>query len=232
MSKFIFLLAVISFSAVGGFFVGQQSNSSANSATIVAENIKKPDFIKVFQDEKLINFQSLEAISNEEKLFGVIRQLNEPCEKDYSLNSCQKFSVINESGKSLYEFNDFVIESFRVEHLTRSNAQIIVESNSGGTDNFLKIIDYEDGKFSEIINSDETQMRGGFWSTSEYRSGMKMPYGKPSQLFVIGQIAGIDENPSAVVFRFKAGKYQKVGEIKMQELGDFIEKQIAKNPSE
>ncbi len=39
----------------------------------------------------------------------------------------------------------------------------------------------------------------------------------------------VDENPSATVFRFKEGKYRQVGEIKMQELGDFIEKQITKN---
>ncbi len=61
---------------------------------------------------------------------------------------------------------------------------------------------------------------------------MKTPYFKPNQIFVIGQLGGADESPSAAVFRFKAGKYQKVGEIRMQELGDFIEKQITKNKAE
>lgn len=210
MSKFIFLLIIISISAVCGLFIGQQSKSSASSETAVVENTKKLDFIKVLQNEKIINFQSFEDIGDEKELFGVVRQLDESCEKDSDLSSCQKFSVYDESGKSLYELKDFTIDSFRTERLIRRNAQIIIETNGGGTDNFLKILDYKDGKFTEIINSNETQMRGGFWSTPEYRIG------------------GGDENPSATVFRFKDGKYLSVGEFKMQELGDFIEKQIAK----
>jgi len=229
MSKLILLIVIISVSAACGFFIGQQAKSSANSEIPILEETKKPNFLKILKDEKIISFQSLEDDGNGKKLFGVVQQLNEPCEKDYDLNSCQKFSVYDESGKSLFEYKDFVIESFREEYLTRQNSQIIIESNGGGTDNSLKIIDFKNGKFAEIINSNETQMRGGFWTTPEYRSGMKTPYFTPSQIFVIGQIGGADENPSAAVFRFKAGKYQKAGEIKMQELGDFIEKQIAKN---
>jgi hypothetical protein len=63
----------------------------------------------------------------------------------------------------------------------------------------------------------------------EYRTGVKSPYFKPAQIFIISQIGGMDENPSATIFRLKNGKYQSVGEIKMQQLGDFIEQQISPN---
>lgn len=229
MSKFIFLLAVISFSAVCGFFVGQQSNSSASSATIDAENRKKPDFIKVLEAEKIIKFQSWE---NEKgvKFIGVVRHLSEPCDKDYGLDSCQKLFIYDDVGKTVYEKSDFGID-FKIQNLTRKDFQIVMTTNSGGTDNFLEIVDYQNGKFIEIIESSETQMRGGWWNMNEYRSGMKTPDFKPSQIFVTQQVGGADPNPSASVFRFKDEKYQRIGEIKMQELGDFIEKQIAKNSS-
>ncbi len=158
MSKLIILIAIISISAACGFFIGQQTKSSASSETPILENTKKPDFVKILQDEKIESFKTWEDEKGK-KFFGVVHQLNEPCEKGYSLNSCQKFSVYDESGKSVYENKDFVIESFNIENLTRQNFQLIIETNSGGTDNFLQIIDYKNGKFAEII---QTQIRGGF----------------------------------------------------------------------
>jgi len=60
----------------------------------------------------------------------------------------------------------------------------------------------------------------------EYRSGITGAYFKPSQLIVIQQIGGADDRPKASVFRFRENKFQKVGEISMQKLGDSIEKQL------
>lgn len=228
MSKLIFLIAVVSISLTGGFFLGQQTKSSANSESSITADTKKSDLLKILKSENIKSFQRWED-EKDKKFFAVVRQLSEPCDKDYGLSSCQEFSIYDETGKSIFEHKDFVIGSFNMKNLTRKDFQIIIETNGGGTDNFLKVIDFKDGKFTEIINSNETQMRGGFWTTPEYRSGMKTPYFAPDQIFVTGQNGGADENPSAAVFRFKAGKYQKVGEIKMRELGNFIEKQISKN---
>lgn len=113
-----------------------------------------------------------------------------------------------------------------VTYLIRNGTQLLIESNGGGTDNFLLILDYRDGKVVEIIDSTETQMRGGYWMINEYKTGNKTPYFKPSQIFVINQIGGADDNPSATVFRYKDNVYKKVGEIKMQKLGDFIENEL------
>ena len=108
MSKFICLLAVVSVSAACGFFAGQQTKSPANSASSISEDTKKSDFLKIFQSENIQKFQSWEG-DNGKKFFGVIRQLNEPCDKDYGLSSCQQFSIYDETGKVSYELKDFRI---------------------------------------------------------------------------------------------------------------------------
>jgi len=237
MSKFIFLIAVISISAAGGFFIGRQTKSAANAETAIPANVKKseaaisadtkkPDFLKILQSENIINFQSWE---NDEKIFGVIRELNEPCDKDYVSRSCQKFSIYNEAGKVLYELKDIGINSISFSHFKPNTSHLIIETNGGGTDEFLKIIELANGKFTELDVSDETQLRGGWWTMPEYRSGVTGAYFKPAQLIVIQQIGGADDRPQASIFRLKENKLQKVGEIEMREPGDFIEEQLAKN---
>ena len=63
----------------------------------------------------------------------------------------------------------------------------------------------------------------------EYRSDLKSAYFNTSQLIVIQQIGGADNDPRASVFRNRNNKFQKVGEISMNELGDSIEKQLNQN---
>lgn len=230
MSKFIFLLVIISFSAACGFFIGQQTKSSASSetpvlsATPVSVETKKPGFLKMLKDEKIISFQNW----GDNGYFAIIRRLNEPCDKDYDLNSCEKLSIYDETGKVLYELKDIGINSIDFARLKPNSSQLIIETNGGGTDEFLKIVDYTNGKFIELDASEETQLRGGWWTMPEYRSGIETPYFKPAQLITIQQGGGADANPSAAVFRYKNNKFQRVGEFKMQELGDFIERQISK----
>ncbi len=225
MAKFIILIVIISISAACGFFIGQQTKSSASSETLILEDTKKPDFIKVLENEMIRNFQSWENTEGK-KSFAVIRQLNEPCDKDYGLSSCEKFSVYDETGKVLYELKDFGINSIDSSRFKPNSNQLIIETNGGGTDEFLKIVDYKDGKFVELDASLEIQLRGGWWTMPEYRSGITGAYFKPSQLIVIQQIGGADDRPKASVFRFRENKFQKVGEISMQKLGDSIEKQL------
>ena len=226
MSKFIFLSALVFVSATCGFFAGQQTKSSANSATPILEEIKKSDFIKILQDEKIENFQSWKGDKN---LFGVTRRLDEPCDRDFGLSSCQKFSVYDETGKVLYELKDFRINSVNFSRLKSNSSQLIIETNGGGTDEQLTIVDYKDGTFTELEVEDGILLRGGWWTMPEYGGKKKGAYFKPSQLIAIQQIGGSDDSPQASVFRSKDNRFQKVGEIKMQELGDFIERQIAEN---
>lgn len=228
MSKLILLISLIFFAAFGGFHIGQQTKSAASAEMIIAASEKKPTFIKILEAENIERFARWED-DNGKKFFNVIRQLNEPCDKDYTLKSCQLFSVYDETGQIFYEFKDFGITSISGIRIKPNSSQIMIQSNGGGTDDNLTILDYKVGKFTRIEIEDDTSVRGGWWTMPQYKSGVTGAYFKPSQLIIIQQIGGADDSPTASVFRFKENKFQKAGEIRMQELGDFIEKQIAKN---
>lgn len=157
----------------------------------------------------------------------VTKHLTSDCEKDFVINSCEELSILDKNGKRLFHFRDVVFESIQFINLTRNGTQLLIESNGGGTDNFLLILDYRNGKVVEIIDSTETQMRGGYWMMNEYKAGNKTPAFKASQIFIVNQIGGADDNPSASVFRYKDDMYKKIGEIKMKKLGDFIDKELS-----
>ena len=207
-----------------GFFAGQRSGIS------FAQNINS-NTVKTKQKIMSIGCETKFTIGEDKEIYAEIKRVNEsPLPGDSTYKESDKLSIYDEHRKLLYELKDFHIlniESVRL--LTPYSREIMVTRNGGGTDNFLTILKYEKGKIVEALDTSETQFRGGYFTMLQYRTGMDGPYFKPSQLIVIQQIGGIDTNPSASVFREKGGKLQKAGEIQMQELGDFIEKQIAKN---
>lgn len=220
IKQIIFISLAISISALSGFFIGQKND------TTVAQT-KSESIDKLFNILKKENIKVVRRFEDG-KQTAILRQLNTPVEKNSILKTSEKLSIYNKEGKEIFSKTDFLIGDFYFSNLAGGSKQLVIETNGGGTDDFLEIYDLKNGKFEEIINPFETQMRGGYWIMPEYRSGVKSPYFKPSQIFVINQIGGADENPSATIFRLNSGKYKPVGTISMQELGDFIEKQISK----
>lgn len=228
-AKILLFCAVTLISVSIGYFLGQFATMiSAKTETEINKNSKNDDLLKKIKEEKISEIKTWE--DDGESFYGIIRRVEEPPFDDSDFKSSDKFTIYNKTGKIVYQTKDFGIKNIQSVRLTNpSSWEIMFETDGGGTDNFLKIIDYKDGKFVEIIDESETQYRGGYFDLIQYRNGMKSPYFKPSQLIVTQQIGGIDENPSAAVFRMKDNKLQKVGSIEMQKLGDFIEKQIAEN---
>lgn len=224
--KFLLFVVLISISTACGFLIGRQNGNQTFAET---KSVKiSPDFELFKQlDEKHIR-QVIVGLDEDRKYY-VIRAVNQPLSDNTSVSASDKLSVYDNSGKIVYEYSDVGIGNIQFGRFAEPlSSEMYFETNGGGTDNFLKILGFKDGKFKEIIDEDQTQFRGGYFEMIQYRTGIKQPYFKPSQLIVIGQIGGADDNPSASVFRTVDNKFQKVGEFKMQELGDFIESKIQK----
>jgi hypothetical protein len=167
---------------------------------------------------------------DEEKFYAVVRETDEPLAADSIIKTSQKLNIFDETGKIVYEYRDISIGGLEIERLLKPDSrEILFSTNGGGTDDFINVLSYQNGRFIELIDSADMQYRGGHFMIPQYRTGNKTPYFKPSQLIVIQQSGGADENPTASVFRAINDKFQKAGEIRMQELGDFIEEQIIKN---
>ncbi len=227
IGKTFLLIALVSFSAACGFLIGQQSNVIVIAQKQPAETLKIFDLIKKISAEKI---SEIKFWSNDGKVFYcVVRQVDEPPTGDSMFKTSDKLSIYDKSGKIVYEAKDFGLGNLELGRFLKSDeSEIMFSTNGGGTDSFLNILSYKNGKFTEIVNDEAAQYRGGYFMLPQYRTGNKTAYFNPSQLIVIQQLGGADENPAAAVFRTKDNKFQKVGEIKMQELGDFIETQIAR----
>lgn len=229
-TRILFIFAVATISVFIGYFIGQNTKpASAQTKKQIAEKPQTCNLLNKLQEEQISEIKTFDG-SNDNSFIGVIRRVNEPPYEKSDFSTSDKLSIYDESGKIVYETKDFGINTLQGVRFLKSNSrEIMFETNGGGTDSFLKILEYKDGKFNEIIDESETQFRGGYFEMLQYRNGMSGPYFKPSQLIVIQQIGGIDTNPSAAVFRVKDNKFQKVGSIEMQKLGDFIETQIAES---
>ena len=219
--KIFLFFALISFSVACGYLLGQQTNVAVIAQKSPAKATKNFDLLSKIKEEKIKEIKVWSDFygDDEDKYYVVIRKIAEQSEA---------LTIYDKSGKSLYVTQDSEINNIQSARFMKPDSwQVMFETNSGGTDDFLKILDLRNGKFSEVIDPSETQLRGGYFTMLQYGKNQKTPYGQPSQLIVIQQLGGADENPTASIFRTKDNKFQKVGEIRMQELGDFIEKQIA-----
>jgi len=222
--KLLFLL-IIACAVAGAFLLGQQVSVFTNAQNIPS-GAKNFELLSQIKKEKIKEIRVWETDDGEE-FYAAVRETNQPVSKDSTLPVSEQINIYDRTGKSIYEHRDLLIHEVQSVSLTPGSWQLMFETNGGGTDNFLKIIEYKNGKFSELIDESETQMRGGYFMIPQYRTGNKAPYFNPSQLIVIQQIGGADENPTAAVFRFQNNKLQKAGSFSMRDLGDLIEKQIA-----
>ncbi|HMS39380.1 MAG TPA: hypothetical protein PKE69_04085 [Pyrinomonadaceae bacterium] len=229
-TKFSLVVIGVIISVSIGYFIGQNTKpTSAQIENRAAESSQSCNLLDMLKKEQVNEIRIL-SDGNDNSFTGIIRRVNEPPFEKANSASSDKLSIYDKLGKILYETKDFGIENLQSVRLLKPHSrEIMFETNGGGSDNFLKILEYKNGKFSEIIDETETQYRGGYFEMLQYRNGMSGPYFKPSQLIVIQQIGGTDESPYAAVFRVKDNKLQQVGSIKMQKLGDFIETQIAES---
>lgn len=228
MSKYLLPFTFILVVGFAGFFIGQ--NVAEIEPKVFSEtkpNALNSDLKKLLNDEKIKFLKTFED-RNDKKFIGIVRRLDKPVEKGSLLSTSEQLNIYDEMGNSVYEFKDFSINKIEFARFLPDYTQMIIETNSGGTDDILTIISLEDGKFTELEIEGDTQLRGGWWTMPEYRSNEKGAYFKPAQLIVIQQIGGADSNPKASVFRNKNNKFQKVGEISINEIGDSIEKQLNK----
>jgi hypothetical protein len=225
--KVFLFLVIIACAVAGGFLLGQQSSVFVNAQKKPTAKTKNFDLLSKIKEEKIKEIKVWET--DETEFYAVIRETDEPVSNDSILKTSDNLIIYNKLGKPLYEHRDFGIYAVKTASFKPNSRQIMIETNGGGTDNFLKIIEYKNGKFNDLIDESETQLRGGYFTIPQYRTGNKTAYFNPAQLIVIQQIGGAEENPAAAVFRFQNNKFQKIGSFSMRDLGDLIERQIALN---
>lgn len=218
----------IVFVALGcGYFAGVQQKSDVSAQTNRDEDARALALVQRLRSEKIVDHLAFDT--GLRQFVAIVRKVDAPPVDDSIFKTSQRLTIHDTTGKVVYETTDVAIGGLSVERLLRPDSyELVFSTNGGGTDSNLVILSFERGKFVEIGIEEDLQYRGGYFTLPQYRTGNSGPYFKPSQLILIQQLGGADKNPTASVFRTEKNKFLKIGVMKMQEFGDFIEASIAR----
>ena len=139
------------------------------------------------------------------------------------------FSIIDGQGKLLYEIDGVEIHSISTSWMLRDTGpQLVVSVNGGGRQNDLKILDYQNGKITELLDEDDQDY---LVSTikPQFRSGV-IPAQEPYEILMIrgGGLANSDEKKYVSVYRYADGVYEFNGDVSQQLLDDYMERLLKK----
>lgn len=140
------------------------------------------------------------------------------------------FSIIDGQGKLLYQIDGVEIDSISTSYMLRdTRSQLVVSVNGGGRQNDLKILDYQNGKITELLDSDDQDYSIAALIKPQFRSGV-IPAKEPYEILMIRGVglANSDEKKYVSVYRYADGSYEFNGDVSQQLLDDYMERLLKK----
>lgn len=188
--------------------------------------------------------KTVEKFPNKEPIVDIISKLKEEKIKTYGEwdvgedsplvylvkndDNQDVFSIVNSSGKILYENKVVEIGNvYQVWALRTGEPQLVFQYNEGGQDSFVEMLNYNQGNISEII--DPTNGANSFGSgisiQPQFRSSVN-PAKEPFEI-LLGEL-GLPSSAGKFtkILRYKDKKYRYFGEFDREKLGDYKEQFI------
>jgi hypothetical protein len=211
------------------FFTGAIACSTGvgKPASISQEQGKTTDSNAMVQrllDEKVVAFYQWE-IDTDTTLLCIARDSGRPKEIGEPNNI---FSIIDRQGKLLYQIDSVDIGSISSSSLLRNmRSQLVVDVNEGGRMSDLKILDYQNGKITELLDEDDQENLFALIKP-QFRSGV-IPAQEPYEVLMIrgGGLASPGEKYVSV-YRYADGSYEFNGEISQKLLDNHLEQLLKK----
>jgi hypothetical protein len=135
-----------------------------------------------------------------------------------------RLSILEPSGTSIYDA--YFTELHRVYSLfalLNLSEQLVMEIDYGGSTEFLRMLDYRDGKVVNLIDEKESDFDIGAEVRPQFRRGIN-PGAEPLQIMLtrgVGLASPARKYTS--VYRYQNGKYRHFGDFSQQEVDDHIE---------
>jgi hypothetical protein len=127
---------------------------------------------------------------------------------------------------SVYEEKFCFVNQIYQEYVLRTPVpQLVVSVNEGGNESFLKILNYENGKVTDLLGGLEPSNDYGSDATvrPQFRGGVR-PSTEPFEVLLTRPGLASTGEKRTTVFRLKNDKYEMVGEFSATQADDFIEK--------
>lgn len=140
------------------------------------------------------------------------------------------FSIINSSGKILYENKVIEIGNvYQVWAIRTDEPQLVFEYNEGGQDSFVEMLNYDQGNISEIIDSTNgaNSYGAGISIQPQFRSNIN-PAKEPFEILLNEYGLASSAGKFTKILRYKDKKYRYFGEYDREKSGDCKEKFIVR----
>lgn len=210
-------------------FIGAVACSTGISepAMVSQEQGKTTDTNAIAQkllDDKVVAFYQWE-IDTDTTLLCIARDLLKP---EFPGEPTNVFSIIDRQGKLLYQ-----IDGVERPHISESwmlrtmRSQLVVGVNTGGRMSELKILDYQNGKITELLDkADQHYLISAI--KPQFRSGV-IPAQEPYEILMITGIGLPSSDEKRVsVYRYADGSYEFNGAVPQKLLDNYMERLLKK----
>ena len=237
MKTFILILVVLCFSTgvtacskgIGKpGYTNQEQNKTPTTNSDNKEEQKDVDINVIARrlvDEKVVAFYKWD-VDDDIVLFCIARDIGKP---DLPGEPITTFSIIDQQGKLLYEIDGIEINNISKSAMLRNSRwQLVVDVNGGGKVNSLKILDYQQGKITELLDDEDQQYSISALIKPQFRSGVT-PSQEPYEILLVRGVGLASPDEKYVnVYRYSDGAYELKGEVPQKLLDNYLEQQLRK----
>jgi hypothetical protein len=176
-------------------------------------------------DDKVVAFYKWDIDTNI-ILFCIVRDSGKP---EFPGEPTNTFSITDRQGKLLYQIDGVEISNISTSAMLRNTrSQLIVDVNEGGRVNSLKILDYQDGKITELLDEDDQEYSVSALIKPQFRNGVN-PSQEPYEILLIRGVGlASPEEKYVSVYRYTDGSYELKGEFSQKLLDNYMEQLIKK----
>lgn len=189
-------------------------------------------FLQELQDARVIAFNSWPVQDREDRnLFYSVQAFDQDPNHE---GPGVKMSIFNQAGALLFENYFTEVQNIYPSHaLRKSTPQMVMEVGYGGGASFLKILDYQDGKIIDLM--DTVKPNNDFTISAEVRPQLRTGVNLAVEPYEVLLTEGIGLASPAEkytkVFRYRDGAYRYAGEFSAQKVDDYIEKLLTESRS-
>ena len=134
----------------------QEQNKAGSAGSTKKEPDKTGDSIQSIvqrmTDDKVTAFYQWE-IDTKTTLYCIVRDTGK---SEFPGEPTATLSIIDKQGRVSYQVDNVKIQSLSTSApLRKDTSQLVVEINTGGKDTTLKILDYQEGKITELLDEED-----------------------------------------------------------------------------
>lgn len=203
----------------------KQGSAYVASSPTSTKKADSDSFVNQLNEKRIVAIHRWRVETDPEKTLVCVFQAFER-NPNYEGSGVQ-LTVLDPSGAPVYESHFTEVRRVYSTTALRDLAdQLVLEVGYGGSSSFLHILDYQSGKVVDLISEKESDYDAGAEVRPQFRTGIN-PSTEPFQIMLTHGVGlASSARKYTTVFRYKDGRYQRIGDFAQHLVDDYIEVQL------